>query len=119
MTSRTRGKRRTREGIVVSRKMQKTAVVDVERVYRHPRYGKVVRSVSRCYVHDEEGTTRPGDRVRIMECRPLSRLKRWRLVEVVRRGGEAALPGEGSIEAKELLGERSGDEGADGPPQKE
>lgn len=86
MTMRTRGKKKTRVGTVVSDKMQKTLVVNVERVYRHPRYEKVVRAVSRCYAHDEKREARCGDMVRIEECRPLSRLKRWRMVEIVKKG---------------------------------
>jgi small subunit ribosomal protein S17 len=76
MTGQARGKRKTRVGTVMSAKMNKTLVVDVERTYRHEQYDKVVRATSRCYVHDEKGEAHLGDRVRIAECRPLSKLKR-------------------------------------------
>ncbi|HKI97134.1 MAG TPA: 30S ribosomal protein S17 [bacterium] len=77
--------RKVRQGVVVSNKNDKTLVVKVERTVRHPLYGKVVRRSKRYHAHDEENAGNVGDIVRIMECRPLSRLKRWRLVEVVRR----------------------------------
>ena len=86
MTVQARGKRKVRVGTVVSGRMAKTIIVDIGRVYQHPFYGKVIRANSRCYVHDERGQARPGDKVRIMECRPLSKLKRWRLVEVLKKG---------------------------------
>jgi small subunit ribosomal protein S17 len=77
-------------GEVVSTKMLKTIVVEVSRRVPHPAYKKIVRKRSKFYAHDEQGTAHVGDVVRIIECRPLSRLKRWRLVEVIRR---AALVG--------------------------
>lgn len=67
--------------MVVGTKMAKTAVVSVERTYRHPFYGKVLKSAKKYYAHDEEGSVREGDRVIIEECRPISKLKRWRLCE--------------------------------------
>lgn len=73
------------EGIVVSDKMQKSVVVAVERQVRHPLYGKIVRRTSKFMAHDEDETARMGDRVEIVETRPLSRRKRWRVVRVVRR----------------------------------
>jgi len=108
MTIQARGNRKVRVGTVVTDKMNKTVVVDVERVYRHRFYGKVVRAFSRCYVHDESGEAKPGDIVRIMECRPLSRLKRWRLVEVVKRGQGLEAPGRGEEEVRELQEEIRG-----------
>lgn len=75
----------TREGIVVSDKMDKTVVVQVERTTRHPLYGKVLRRSTRYKAHDERNECRVGDVVRIMECRPLSKEKSWRVVEIVRR----------------------------------
>ena len=75
-----RGRTKTREGIVVSDKMKKTVVVRVERVFRHPMYQKVMRSAKKFKAHDETGTCKVGDRVEIMECRPLSADKRWRVV---------------------------------------
>jgi len=75
----------TREGIVISDRMDKTVVVRVERTTRHPLYRKVLRRGTRFKAHDERNECRVGDRVRIMECRPLSREKAWRVVEIVRR----------------------------------
>ncbi len=86
MSARARGKRATREGIVVSDKMDKTAVVAVERTTSHPIYGKVLRRTSKFKVHDESNECKVGDRVVITECRPLSKEKSWRLVEVLARG---------------------------------
>ncbi len=80
------GKRRTKVGRVVSDKMDKTVVVSVERLRRHPIYKRVVRLSSKFKAHDPENSARVGDTVRIEESRPLSREKRWRLVEVVARG---------------------------------
>jgi len=80
-----RGRRKRLIGRVVSNKMQKTVVVMVERIHRHPRYGKVVREQKKFYAHDEENACRIGDRVRIVESRPLSRLKRWVVEEILER----------------------------------
>ena len=85
-------KRRTRVGRVVSDKMDKTIVVSVERLSRHALYKRVVRLTKKFKAHDEENTARIGDTVRIEESRPLSREKRWRLVEIVARAGAAAEP---------------------------
>lgn len=74
--------RRRLEGTVISNKMEKTAVVEVERVYRHPLYRKVVRSVKSYKAHDEIGVN-PGDKVRIVESQPISRTKRWVVEEVL------------------------------------
>ena len=79
------GERKTREGVVVSDKMQKTRVVRIERVYRHPRYQRVVRAAKKVKAHDEQNQSRTGDRVLIEETRPLSREKRWRIRAVVGR----------------------------------
>ena len=79
------GKRKTKVGRVVSDKMDKTVVVSVERLTRHPLYKRVVRMTSKFAVHDEENQARVGDTVLIEESRPLSRTKRWRLVEVTSR----------------------------------
>ena len=78
-----RGNRKERVGEVLSSKMAKTIVVQVERRFPHPRYKKVVTSYKKFYAHDEKNEAKPGDRVRIEETRPLSKLKRWRLVQVV------------------------------------
>ncbi|CAB4734056.1 unannotated protein [freshwater metagenome] len=80
-----RGYRKTREGLVVSDKMQKTVVVAVEDRFKHPMYGKVVRRTSKLKAHDEAGTAAIGDRVLLMETRPLSATKRWRVVEILEK----------------------------------
>ena len=80
------GKRRTKVGRVISDKMDKTVVVSVERLRRHPIYKRVVRLSSKFKAHDEENAAHVGDTVRIEESRPLSREKRWTVVEVVARG---------------------------------
>jgi small subunit ribosomal protein S17 len=72
-------------GQVVSDKMNKTIVVQVERKVKHPVYGKYVKRTSKMYVHDEENSSRVGDVVRIQQTRPLSKTKRWKLVEIVKR----------------------------------
>jgi len=74
-------RRKVRQGIVLSNKMQKTLVVRVDRVMRHPKYEKVITRSKRYYAHCEDPSVKIGDSVRIVECRPLSRLKRWRVVE--------------------------------------
>jgi small subunit ribosomal protein S17 len=78
-------RRKVREGTVVSDQMQATVIVSVVERVRHPRYGKTVQRTSRLYVHDETNDVRVGDRVRVAETRPLSRSKRWRVVEVLER----------------------------------
>ena len=83
-----RGRRRVLEGRVTSDRMDKTIMVEVQRLRRHPRYERVVRRRKRFMVHDEENTCRMGDLVRIEESRPLSRRKRWRLIAVLTRAGE-------------------------------
>jgi small subunit ribosomal protein S17 len=87
------GKRRTKVGRVVSDKMDRTVVVSVERLRRHPIYKRVVRLSSKFKAHDETNDARVGDTVRIEESRPLSREKRWRVVEVVARGSGEELVG--------------------------
>lgn len=81
----TRGVRKERKGTVVSDKSAKTIVVNVTRRIRHPQYGKEVTVSRKYHAHDENREAKVGDIVRIEECRPLSRLKRWRLVEIVAR----------------------------------
>ncbi len=78
-------KRKTREGVVVSAKMQKTRVVLIERVYRHPRYQRVIRRTKKLKAHDEADQSMVGDRVLIEETRPLSREKRWRIRAILAR----------------------------------
>lgn len=80
-----RSARKVREGLVVSDKMDKTVVVAVERLKRHPLYGRVQRVTKKFQAHDEANECKPGDRVRIMETRPLSRHKRWRVLQIVER----------------------------------
>lgn len=81
----TKTNRKTRVGRVVSDKMEKTRVVAVERFVRHPRYQRVVRKTKRFKVHDEENVAHVGDTVLIVETRPLSKDKRWRVIEVLER----------------------------------
>jgi small subunit ribosomal protein S17 len=83
--TKSRAARKVREGVVVSTKMDKTVVVAVVERVRHPRYAKFVQRTKKLYVHDETNDTRPGDRVRVQETRPLSKQKRWRIVEVLER----------------------------------
>ncbi len=80
-----RGRRKVLQGVVVSDKMDKTVVVLVEDRVKHPLYGKVMTKSSRVKVHDENNDAGVGDRVRVMETRPLSAQKRWRLVEIIER----------------------------------
>lgn len=84
-TSSPRGTRKMRVGVVVSDKMQKTVVVKIDRRVPHPMYGKMVTRSSKVKAHDEENAAKAGDTVRIMETRPLSKDKRWRVVEIVER----------------------------------
>ena len=78
-------RRKVREGLVVSDSMDLTVVVAVIERVRHPRYGKTVQRTKRLYVHDADNSAKVGDRVRVVETRPLSKLKRWRLSEVLER----------------------------------
>ena len=80
-----RNKRKVREGLVVSNKMDKTAVVAVVERVRHPRYSKFVLRTKKLYAHDETNDVNIGDKVRVMETRPLSKNKRWRIIEVLER----------------------------------
>jgi small subunit ribosomal protein S17 len=84
------GERKTREGVVVSDAMQKTRVVKIDRVYRHPRYQRVIRMSKKLKAHDEANESRVGDRVVIEETRPLSKEKRWRIRSIVTRANPAA-----------------------------
>jgi len=83
--SATRGSRKTRTGEVISSSMNKTIVVRTVSRVPHPKFGKIVKQMKKFYAHDEQNQAKPGDTVRIMETRPLSKLKRWRLVEVVQK----------------------------------
>ena len=80
-----RGRRKVRQGLVVSDKMDKTVLVKIDQVFKHPVYGKVVRKSSKLAAHDEANDAHIGDTVRIMETRPLSKSKRWRVIEIVER----------------------------------
>src|SRR5688500_17388911 len=85
-----RGQRRVEVGIVTRDKMNQTRRVEIPRLVKHPRYGKYIKRRTICYVHDEKNESRMGDTVEIMESRPLSKLKNWRLVRVVRKAPELA-----------------------------
>ena len=80
-----RAARKTRKGEVVSSRMNKTIVVRTVTRVPHPKFGKIVKQMKKFYAHDEQNQAKPGDTVRIMETRPMSKLKRWRLVEVVQK----------------------------------
>src|SRR5437879_11441463 len=78
-------------GKVVSTKMQKTIVVEVSRRVPHPLYKRIIGKRKKFYAHDEDGTARLGDEVRIIECRPLSKLKRWQLMDIIRRAPQVGV----------------------------
>ncbi|MGI5161259.1 30S ribosomal protein S17 [Microbispora sp. CA-102843] len=84
-TTETRNYRKTREGLVVSDKMDKTVVVAVEDRVKHPLYGKVIRRTTKYKAHDEQNAAGVGDRVLLMETRPMSATKRWRVVEILEK----------------------------------
>jgi small subunit ribosomal protein S17 len=86
-----RGIKNEKIGQVVSTKMQKTIVVEVSRRVPHRLYKRIVGKRKKFYAHDEEGSAKTGDVVRIVECRPLSKLKRWKLVEVIRRAAQVSV----------------------------
>jgi small subunit ribosomal protein S17 len=91
-----RTQRRTLVGVVTRDKMQKTRRVEIQRLAKHPRYSKYIKRRTVCYVHDENNETRIGDTVEIMETRPLSKNKNWRLIRVVKKapaGQTEAIPG--------------------------
>jgi len=83
-----RGKAKSRLGVVVSNKMQKTVVVRVERRVADRQYGKIIRRAERYKAHDETNASKPGDKVRIVETRPMSKDKRWRVAEIIEKGPE-------------------------------
>ena len=84
-TTEARGRRKTREGLVLSDKMDKTVTVEVEDRVQHPRYGKTIRRTTKVKAHDEANSAGVGDRVLLMETRPLSATKRWRVVEILEK----------------------------------
>lgn len=90
-----RSPRKTEVGVVASDKMDKTRRVVVERLVPHDKYGKLMKRRTVCHTHDEANESHVGDLVEIMETRPLSKLKRWRLVRIIRKGAQQALAGEG------------------------
>ena len=96
--------RNEKVGHVVSTKMDKTAVVEVEMRKAHPKYKRIIRSSKKFYAHDEENSARVGDMVRIRETRPLSKLKRWNLEEIVRRSALSAREAEAEAAAKAAAG---------------
>ena len=100
-----RNRRRVVSGIVTGDKMQKTVKVQIERHVQHPRFGKTLRKYYSCYAHDEKDDAHMGDRVELMETRPMSRLKHWRLVRVITRaaGSKAAAPKADAPKAKETV----------------
>ena len=85
------GNKNEKIGQVVSTKMQKTIVVEVSRRVPHPLYKRIIGKRKKFYAHDEEGSAKTGDVVRIVECRPLSKLKRWKLAEVIRRAAQVGV----------------------------
>ena len=85
------GNKNDKIGQVVSTKMQKTIVVEVSRRVPHPLYKRIIGKRKKFYAHDEEGSAKTGDVVRIVECRPLSKLKRWKLAEVIRRAAQVGV----------------------------
>src|SRR4249920_4027129 len=88
-----RGKRRVEVGVVTRDKMSKTRRVEIPRLIKHPKYGKYIKRRTVCHVHDETNQSHVGDTVEIMETRPLSKMKHWRLVRIVRKGpGPATTP---------------------------
>ncbi|MGC8640637.1 MAG: 30S ribosomal protein S17 [Isosphaeraceae bacterium] len=93
-TAPARRQRKTEIGVVSTDKMNKTRRVVVERLVPHAKYGKMLRRRTVCHAHDEANESRKGDLVEIMETRPLSKLKRWRVIRIVRKGAQQALAGE-------------------------
>ena len=82
-------KRNEKEGVVVSNKMDKTVVVEVQRLVAHPKYLKIMRHTKKYHAHDEQNQCQPGDRVRLVPTRPLSKTKRWRVDEILERSSQA------------------------------
>lgn len=78
--------KKIRTGIVVSDKMNKTVVVTVERVFRHPLYGKIIKRKKKYMVHDEKNQCKIGDSVKIIETKPISKFKRWHMIEIIKKG---------------------------------
>ena len=106
---RPRGRRKAEIGTVTTDKMDKTRRVELSRLVPHPKYGKFQKRRTICYVHDEQNDTRVGDLVEIMESRPLSKLKRWRLVRIIRKA-----PSHEEADARKAVGTMPAD-GGDAP----
>ena len=106
----TRNRRRVIQGIVSSDAMDKTITVRIERMFKHPKYKKYVRKHSKVHAHDETNQCNAGDRVEIMECRPYSKSKRWRLVRIVERPALAAGAVDPTAVQSEAVGEAMGGE---------
>ncbi len=99
----TAARRNEKIGQVVSTKMQKTIVVEIEMRKAHPKYRRIMKSNKKFYAHDEQNSARVGDMVRIRETRPLSKLKRWTLEEIVRRSALSGLPDEKPLAAEPVI----------------
>jgi small subunit ribosomal protein S17 len=111
----TRSIRPTLEGTVVSDKMTQTIAVRVERTYKHAKYKKYVRKAAKYYAHDENSEAKPGDKVEIAACRPMSKLKRWRLVRIVeksRQVGVHELSGVEGVDSLRAVTDAASDGGA-------
>src|SRR6188768_2284832 len=101
--------RRVLEGVVTSDKMAKTRRVEVQRLVRHPKYGKYVKQRTVCYVHDEKNESHLGDTVEIVESRPLSKTKRWELVKIVKKAPSRTLSNlEGAVAGSDVPGTEAG-----------
>lgn len=95
-----RGRRRVEVGVVTSDKMNRTRRVEIPRLVKHPKYQKYIRRRTICHVHDENNESRVGDTVEIMESRPISKLKHWRLVRIVTKAPTQTVPGSGPVGEK-------------------
>ena len=116
----TRGNRREVEGVVTSDKMDKSVVVRVERLVKHPLYKKYMRRWMKLMAHDENNVARTGDRVQLMETRPLSKNKSWRVVRVVKEGvGAPVVAPEPTVEAARVVDEPAADENVEEPAREE
>ena len=109
MATRERGKRLVKVGVVTSDKMNKTRRVEIPRLDKHPRYGKYIRRRTICHVHDEQNESRTGDTVEIMETRPMSKTKHWRLIRVVAKA--PLLPSAAGVSAATVPEQASGNSG--------
>jgi small subunit ribosomal protein S17 len=121
-----RAERATVVGVVTSAKSAKTITVTIDRFVQHPVFGKFMKKTSTCYAHDEKGEAKEGDRVEIMSSRPLSKLKRWRLVRIVLKGARPIAPVENTakpaptkpVPAKPATAKKPAVKGPEAPPKK-